>query len=91
VCHHSISGGNANFLTHQASKVHKTKVEELKKKPAIITNFFRPSFKPRAVSSSTALASSSQTRLQDTEKVVIDVDKSPILDPVQDATCAFLS
>jgi len=76
-----------------------------KKKPAVITNFFGPSLKPQAISLSTALASSSQTQLQDTEKVVIDVDESPILDhaspekaaegspldtpPVQDVT--FLS
>jgi hypothetical protein len=75
------NGGDTNFLTHQASKVHKTKVEELKKKPAVIINFFGPLLKPQAISLSTALASSSQTQLQDTEKVVIDVDESPILDP----------
>jgi len=43
ICHRSISGGDADFLSHQTSKAHKIKAEEsTKKKPTAITNFFKP-------------------------------------------------
>jgi hypothetical protein len=43
VCSRSISGGDANLLSHQTSKAHKLKAGEAKKdKPTAITNFFGP-------------------------------------------------
>ena len=43
---HSKYGGDANLLGHQASKAHKSKVEESKKKKLMaITNFFAPLLK----------------------------------------------
>jgi hypothetical protein len=54
VCCRSISGSDANLLSHQTSKAHKLKVGEAKKdKPTAITNFFGPpkpphlAFKPQ--------------------------------------------
>jgi hypothetical protein len=56
VCSRSISGGDANLLSHQTSKAHRPKAGEAKKdKPTAITNFFgppkpaRPAFKPQPV------------------------------------------
>jgi hypothetical protein len=56
VCSHSISGGDANLLSHQTSKAHRLKAGEAKKdKPTAITNFFGPpkpacpAFKPQPV------------------------------------------
>jgi hypothetical protein len=42
VCGHSITGRDANLLSHQASKVHKNRVQESKKKPTIIIKNFAP-------------------------------------------------
>ena len=56
VCSCSISGGDANLLSHQTSKAHRLKVEEAKKdKPTAITKFFgppisaHPTLKPRSL------------------------------------------
>ena len=86
MCHHSISGGDANFLTHQTSKAHKSELEKsTKKKPAAITNFFKPQ-PPTATGSARAVDALSYQNQPNTEKTVIDVDALldlPSLDPVQ--------
>jgi hypothetical protein len=82
VCHHSISGGDANFLSH---KTHKSAVEKsTKKKPAAITNFFKP--QPTATDSALAVDASSYRNQSNIKKMVIDVDALPalpVLDPAQ--------
>jgi hypothetical protein len=75
ICHRSISGGDANFLSHQISKAHKAK-ESTKKKPTAITNFLKP--EPLAstarISTSAVGTSSSQSSAKNS---VIDIDSIP--------------
>jgi hypothetical protein len=71
ICHRSISGGDANFLSHQTSKAHKIKAKEsVKKKPTAITKFFKPE-PSTAISARVVGTLSSQSSTKD---VVIDID-----------------
>jgi len=70
-----ITGGDANLLSHKASKAHKNKVQESRKKPTTITNFFAPpkSQPPQFISSPAPSASSSQI-MEGAKEIIIDVD-----------------
>ena len=91
VCCRSISGGNANLLSHQASKAHKSKVQESKKKkPTAITNFFAPPPKPPRLAQlpliiSSPAPSASSSQIPAGTKDIIDIDAlktSLIPDPI---------
>jgi hypothetical protein len=84
VCCHSINGGDANLIGHQASKPHKSKVKESKKKkPMTITNFFAPSLKSQPSQTISPLAPNQDASSSHTTEMVIDVDaleEPPTLD-----------
>jgi hypothetical protein len=75
VCSRSISGGDANLLSHQTGKVHRLKAEEAKKdKPEAITSFFGPP-KPACPPSLLPLPSDRSRSQVDSEadKEVVDI------------------
>src|ERR1700722_3044393 len=75
ICHRSISGGDADFLSHQTSKAHKIKAEEsTKKKPTAITKFFKPEPSTARILTSAVGTSSSQSSAKNS---VIDIDSIP--------------
>ena len=73
VCGRSIIGGDANLLSHQASKAHKNKVQESKKKPTTITKSFAPPPKSQPPQRNPSSASLSEIT-GGAKEITIDVD-----------------
>ena len=73
VCGCLIISGDANLLSHQASKAHKNKVQESKKKPTTITKFFAPPPKSQPPQQNPSSALLSEI-VGGTKEIAIDVD-----------------